>query len=133
MIQCSDRCVGHSQRPPRVPIVQRPRTWPFQGQNTGSNPVGDATSTQVFLRTISAAVAAPVISYPSASPVRPFSHRSPSRQTGSIRLSTASSTVSMRTAIRLLHTAPPLFHPVEGNKSIALVEGQPTEHHRIDH
>src|SRR5262249_20778150 len=28
----------------RVPIVQRPRTWPFQGQNTGSNPVGDATS-----------------------------------------------------------------------------------------
>jgi hypothetical protein len=24
-----------------VPIVQRPRTWPFQGQNTGSNPVGD--------------------------------------------------------------------------------------------
>src|SRR5439155_20152631 len=26
----------------RVPIVQRPRTWPFQGQNTGSNPVGDA-------------------------------------------------------------------------------------------
>ena len=29
---------------PRVPIVQRPRTWPFQGQNTGSNPVGDATA-----------------------------------------------------------------------------------------
>ena len=29
-------------RPPHVPIVQRPRTWPFQGQNTGSNPVGDA-------------------------------------------------------------------------------------------
>ena len=28
---------------PDVPIVQRPRTWPFQGQNTGSNPVGDAT------------------------------------------------------------------------------------------
>ena len=28
----------------RVPIVQRPRTRPFQGQNTGSNPVGDATS-----------------------------------------------------------------------------------------
>ena len=28
----------------RVPIVQRPRTWPFQGQNTGSNPVGDATA-----------------------------------------------------------------------------------------
>ena len=27
---------------PHVPIVQRPRTWPFQGQNTGSNPVGDA-------------------------------------------------------------------------------------------
>ena len=27
----------------QVPIVQRPRTWPFQGQNTGSNPVGDAT------------------------------------------------------------------------------------------
>src|SRR5262245_50345955 len=26
---------------PGVPIVQRPRTWPFQGQNTGSNPVGD--------------------------------------------------------------------------------------------
>jgi hypothetical protein len=26
-----------------VPIVQRPRTWPFQGQNTGSNPVGDAS------------------------------------------------------------------------------------------
>ncbi len=25
----------------QVPIVQRPRTWPFQGQNTGSNPVGD--------------------------------------------------------------------------------------------
>src|SRR5438094_207196 len=28
---------------PCVPIVQRPRTWPFQGQNMGSNPVGDAT------------------------------------------------------------------------------------------
>src|SRR5262245_40397644 len=25
-----------------VPIVQRPRTWPFQGQNSGSNPDGDA-------------------------------------------------------------------------------------------
>src|SRR5579862_3149263 len=30
--------------PPRVPIVQRPRTWPFQGQDPGSNPGGDATS-----------------------------------------------------------------------------------------
>jgi hypothetical protein len=30
-----------------VPIVQRPRTWPFQGQNTGSNPVGDAISVPV--------------------------------------------------------------------------------------
>jgi hypothetical protein len=29
--------------PPNVPIVQRPRTWPFQGQDTGSNPVGDAS------------------------------------------------------------------------------------------
>jgi hypothetical protein len=28
---------------PHVPIVQRPRTWPFQGQNAGSNPAGDAT------------------------------------------------------------------------------------------
>ena len=28
---------------PRVPIVQRPRTWPFQGQNPGSNPGGDAS------------------------------------------------------------------------------------------
>ena len=28
---------------PCVPIVQRPRTWPFQGQDMGSNPVGDAT------------------------------------------------------------------------------------------
>src|SRR6266496_3351795 len=27
---------------PYVPIVQRPRTWPFQGQNAGSNPAGDA-------------------------------------------------------------------------------------------
>ena len=27
---------------PPVPIVQRPRTWPFQGQNPGSNPGGDA-------------------------------------------------------------------------------------------
>jgi hypothetical protein len=27
---------------PSVPIVQRPRTWPFQGQNPGSNPGGDA-------------------------------------------------------------------------------------------
>ena len=26
-----------------VPIVQRPRTWPFQGQNSGSNPDGDAS------------------------------------------------------------------------------------------
>src|SRR4051812_45471418 len=25
-----------------VPIVQRPRTWPFQGQDSGSNPDGDA-------------------------------------------------------------------------------------------
>src|SRR5439155_26742217 len=33
---------------PSVPIVQRPRTWPFQGQNTGSNPVGDATPTRKF-------------------------------------------------------------------------------------
>ena len=40
MIKCSGRCAGaHSTN---VPIVQRPRTWPFQGQNTGSNPVGDA-------------------------------------------------------------------------------------------
>ena len=39
---------------PRVPIVQRPRTWPFQGQNTGSNPVGDAS-----LRSRSQAKAAP--------------------------------------------------------------------------
>ena len=29
---------------PAVPIVQRPRTWPFQGQNAGSNPAGDATT-----------------------------------------------------------------------------------------
>ena len=29
-----------------VPIVQRPRTWPFQGQNTGSNPVGDEPPTE---------------------------------------------------------------------------------------
>jgi hypothetical protein len=28
--------------PLRVPVVQRPRTPPFQGENTGSNPVGDA-------------------------------------------------------------------------------------------
>src|SRR5438067_1842074 len=32
----------------RVPIVQRPRTWPFQGQNTGSNPVGDAKRSDTF-------------------------------------------------------------------------------------
>ena len=30
--------------PPNVPIVQRPRTWPFQGQNAGSNPAGDANT-----------------------------------------------------------------------------------------
>src|SRR6476469_3067316 len=45
---CYDRAFGAPiQRAPsvlRVPIVQRPRTWPFQGQNTGSNPVGDATA-----------------------------------------------------------------------------------------
>ncbi len=29
-------------QPHRVPVVQRPRTPPFQGENTGSNPVGDA-------------------------------------------------------------------------------------------
>jgi hypothetical protein len=33
-----------------VPIVQRPRTWPFQGQNTGSNPVGDANPFNASLR-----------------------------------------------------------------------------------
>ena len=33
---------GVSGTPSNVPIVQRPRTWPFQGQDTGSNPVGDA-------------------------------------------------------------------------------------------
>jgi hypothetical protein len=38
--------------PAAVPIVQRPRTWPFQGQNTGSNPVGDAIQlTTIFLIT----------------------------------------------------------------------------------
>jgi hypothetical protein len=26
----------------RVPVVQRPRTPPFHGDDTGSNPVGDA-------------------------------------------------------------------------------------------
>src|SRR3954454_12727672 len=43
---CYDRVFRYSHRgestTPSVPIVQRPRTWPFQGQNTGSNPVGDA-------------------------------------------------------------------------------------------
>src|SRR2546426_6408548 len=33
----------------RVPIVQRPRTWPFQGQNTGSNPVGDVPTPSLTL------------------------------------------------------------------------------------
>jgi hypothetical protein len=43
IIQCS----GHaSARTLYVPIVQRPRTWPFQGQNTGSNPVGDVPNHQ---------------------------------------------------------------------------------------
>src|SRR2546427_631248 len=36
-------CILSLHALPFVPIVQRPRTWPFQGQNTGSNPVGDAT------------------------------------------------------------------------------------------
>ena len=30
------------RQPSTVPIVQRPRTWPFQGQDPGSNPGGDA-------------------------------------------------------------------------------------------
>ena len=34
-------------RPQSVPVVQRPRTPPFQGENTGSNPVGDAKSSLV--------------------------------------------------------------------------------------
>jgi hypothetical protein len=38
-----------------VPIVQRPRTWPFQGQNTGSNPVGDATHAERLLPAVSQA------------------------------------------------------------------------------
>ena len=45
IIKCSGRPAGARDRHPhRVPIVQRPRTWPFQGQNTGSNPVGDANT-----------------------------------------------------------------------------------------
>jgi hypothetical protein len=31
----------------QAPIVQRPRTLPFQGGNTGSNPVGGTTSHEV--------------------------------------------------------------------------------------
>ena len=38
-----------TQHHPRVPVVQRPRTPPFQGENTGSNPVGDAKF-HVFLQ-----------------------------------------------------------------------------------
>src|SRR5581483_11212863 len=41
--RCRQAVVSSGLRTPRVPIVQRPRTWPFQGQNTGSNPVGDVT------------------------------------------------------------------------------------------
>ena len=45
---CYHQWLGpRARRAPRtrlVPIVQRPRTWPFQGQNTGSNPVGDANT-----------------------------------------------------------------------------------------
>ena len=38
------RMLGNSHRylTPRVPVVQWPRTPPFHGGNTGSNPVGDA-------------------------------------------------------------------------------------------
>src|ERR1700733_8093318 len=32
--------------PPSVPVVQWPRTPPFHGGNTGSNPVGDAKLSQ---------------------------------------------------------------------------------------
>ena len=35
----------------RVPVVQRPRTPPFHGDDTGSNPVGDAN--QLLLRSLS--------------------------------------------------------------------------------
>ena len=33
----------------RVPVVQRPRTPPFHGDDTGSNPVGDANPFNNFL------------------------------------------------------------------------------------
>ena len=37
------RSVGLRPTPAnRVPVVQRPRTPPFHGDDTGSNPVGDA-------------------------------------------------------------------------------------------
>jgi hypothetical protein len=45
-----------------VPIVQRPRTWPFQGQNTGSNPVGDVTNGD---KPTTPAISVPIASFPS--------------------------------------------------------------------
>src|SRR3954468_3116415 len=33
---------GRIRKPASVPVVQWPRTSPFHGGNTGSNPVGDA-------------------------------------------------------------------------------------------
>ena len=36
-------CILFRSAPLNVPIVQRPRIQPFQGCDTGSNPVGDAT------------------------------------------------------------------------------------------
>ena len=36
----------------RVPVVQRPRTPPFHGDDTGSNPVGDANSFHLQLKPV---------------------------------------------------------------------------------
>ena len=37
---------------PDVPIVQRPRTRPFQGRDPGSNPGGDATISNILRTTL---------------------------------------------------------------------------------
>jgi hypothetical protein len=61
----------------RVPVVQRPRTPPFHGDDTGSNPVGDANS---FSRENNDGFPA---SFPAASSTPAFAWRAPFQKTES--------------------------------------------------
>ena len=102
------QCAGaHSTN---VPIVQRPRTWPFQGQNTGSNPVGDATLTVYNLRitpdeqpidaigTVNSYIAAPCFPSTGVNTIRIAQHQSNSLRASARRRRRSSPCQSARYA-----------------------------------